>query len=299
MISKDDVTIVIPTLNEEKAIGIVLDELLNLGYRNIIVVDGYSKDNTVKIAFEKGVKVIYQHGHGKTGAIQTALEHVNTSYMLVMDGDYTYDPKGIEHMLVHADKYDEIIGVRRNKENIPLINRFGNKVMNIVFNLLFGSKLSDVCSGMYLVKVEALKNVELKSSGFSVEVEIAAHICSTGKITEVPINYRKRIGDRKLKTFRDGLNIIRTILWLARYYNPIFLFAIIASTLAIPGGVISLWQLYLRYRFGSGAWSYGWAWLGLVLLVLGLQGFTIATISLLLKRMEKRIIHSIKGEGNR
>ncbi|MCX8169448.1 MAG: glycosyltransferase, partial [Candidatus Methanomethylicia archaeon] len=89
MISKDDVTIVIPTLNEEKAIGIVLDELLNLGYRNIIVVDGYSKDNTVKIAFEKGVKVIYQHGHGKTGAIQTALEHVNTSYMLVMDGDYT------------------------------------------------------------------------------------------------------------------------------------------------------------------------------------------------------------------
>lgn len=294
MISKDDVTIVIPTLNEEKAIGLVLDELISLGYSRdrIIVVDGYSNDNTVKIALEKGVKVIYQHGPGKAGAIQTALENVNTSYMLVMDGDYTYDPKGIENMLIHADKYDEIIGVR--KSNIPLLHRIGNKIINSTFNMLFGSRLSDVCSGMYLVKVEALKDLEFKSKDFGVEVEVAAHIYSTGRITEIPINYRKRIGDKKLKSFRDGFNIIKTILWLARYYNPIFLFAIFAGLMIVPGVAISLWQLYLRYRFGSGAWSYGWAWLGLILTVIGLQGLTIATLTLMLKRMEKRIIHTLK-----
>ncbi|MEM3905420.1 MAG: glycosyltransferase family 2 protein [Nitrososphaerota archaeon] len=296
MVSKDDVTIIIPTLNEEKAIGLVLDELIGLGYDKdkIIVVDGYSKDNTVKIALEKGVKVLYQHGPGKAGAIQTALESINTPYILVMDGDYTYDPRGIEYMLKHADKYDEIIGVR--KSNISTLHKLGNRIINFTFNILFGSRLSDVCSGMYLIRVEALKDLEFKSRNFGVEVEIAAHISQTGRITEVPINYRKRIGGRKLKSFRDGLNIIRTILWLARKYNPILLFSTIASLMAIPGGIISLWQLYLRYRFGSGAWSYGWAWLGLTLLVIGLQGFTISTITLLLKRMETRIIQKIKSE---
>jgi dolichol-phosphate mannosyltransferase len=59
-IDKDKVTIVIPTLNEREAIGTVLDKVMEEGYHNILVVDGYSIDGTDKLAMEKGVKVIHQ-----------------------------------------------------------------------------------------------------------------------------------------------------------------------------------------------------------------------------------------------
>ena len=293
-IPPEDVTVVIPTLNESEAIGIVLDELKQEGYMNVLVVDGYSTDGTVDIVSGRGVPVIYQHGSGKAGAIKTALEHVKTSYMLVMDGDYTYDPRDIKRMLPHAANYDEIIGVRTT-QNISWLHRLGNKIINYVFNLLFGAGLSDVCSGMYLVKTEALKKAELGSRGFNVEVEVAAYMCSHGRVTEVPVNYRLRIGRRKLKTFRDGFAIALSIIGLARAYNPIFLFSSLAFTLTIPGVILTLWQLYLRYMYGAEAWSIGVSWLGLFLLIVGLQGFTVATISLMLKRMERRIIQTIKG----
>jgi len=92
-ISPGDVTILIPTLNEEEAIGKVIQELKSYGYHNILVVDGYSQDRTVEIARENGAKVIYQVGHGKAAAIKTGLERVRTPYVLIMDGDGTYDPK--------------------------------------------------------------------------------------------------------------------------------------------------------------------------------------------------------------
>jgi len=295
-ISPNDVTVVIPTLNEREAIGLVLEELKREGYVNILVVDGYSTDGTPDIAREKGALVVNQYGAGKAGAIKTALELVKTPYMLVMDGDYTYDPRDIKRLLAHAPSYDEVIGARSNPQSMGWFHRLGNKIINQVFNLLLGAGLSDVCSGMYLIRTEALKGADLRSRGFDVEVEIAAHLCSYGKVTEVPINYRRRIGRRKLQTFRDGVQIVTSVISLARAYNPLFLFSTLASIFAIPGAILTIWELYLRYAYGAEAWSMGVAWLGLILLIIGLQGFTAATISLMLKRMERRIIQTLKGK---
>jgi dolichol-phosphate mannosyltransferase len=292
-VMKRDVTVVIPTLNEEKAISLVIDELRKEGYSSLLVVDGYSTDRTVEIAQEWGVQVLYQHGIGKAGALKTVIEHVDTPYLLVMDGDYTYDPKDAERMLPHAEKYDEIIGVR-SSENISRLHRLGNGVINFAFNMLLGAGLSDVCSGMYMLRTEALRELNLNSKGFSVEVDIVAGMFTTGKVTEVPISYRQRIGERKLETWKEGFRILSSVVGLARAYNPIFLFATLASLLAIPGIGITLWQLYLRWLYGADAWSLGVVWLGLFLLILGVQGFTIATISLLLKRVERRLIQRME-----
>jgi dolichol-phosphate mannosyltransferase len=290
-ISPEDLTIVIPTLNEREAIGFVLDELRQEGYENVLVVDGYSTDGTPDVARERGATVVFQHGAGKAGAIKTALEHVKTPYMLVMDGDYSYDPKDIKRLLAHAANYDEVIGAR-DRRNMGWLHRLGNWLINHVFNLLFGTGLTDVCSGMYLVRTDALRDMELKSRGFNIEVEIAAHMCTYGKVTEVPISYRPRIGRKKLKSLRDGVAILANVLSLARDYNPMFLFSSLATIFVIPGALLTLWQLYLRYVYGT--WSLGITWLGLVLLVVGLQGFTVATISLMLRRMERRILQFIK-----
>ena len=292
---KDKLTIVIPTLNEEEAIGKVLDELFQLGYKKeqIIIVDGYSKDKTVEIAKEKGVKIIYQDGKGKADAIKTAVEHINTEYMLVMDGDYTYDPKYIEKMLKYINDYDQIIGARTiNRNNISIINRFGNWVITKAFNILFGIRLKDVCSGMYLIKTDIAKEIKYESSGFSLEVEIAAHTASmTGKIKDIDINYRKRIGRQKLSR-THGIKILFDAVLLAWKYNPAFFIFGIASLLIIPAAIIAGWVAY-EYIF-LGIKHYIWAVAALSIGSIGVTAALLAIMTIYLKRLEKRIIEKIE-----
>jgi glycosyltransferase involved in cell wall biosynthesis len=216
------VTVVIPTLNEEKGIEETIKELHSIGINNILVVDGYSKDRTVEVAKSLNARVIFQHGKGKTGAIKTAVEHVDTPYMLVIDGDYTYDAKNIDRFLQHMDNYDEIIGARIpvDKRSMTWLHRLGNRLITKTFNFLMNTNLSDVCSGMYMLKTDTVKEIDFTTTGFDVEAEIAAQIATIGNITEVPINYRPRVGRQKLSTWKQGYRIIRSIFHLARIHNP-------------------------------------------------------------------------------
>jgi len=285
-VGKDDLTIVIPVKNEEGAIGKVVDELYQEGYKNILVVDGYSTDRTVEIAKSKpGVRFVQQHGRGKTGAVKTAIEHVTTPYLLVMDGDYTYPAKDIQKLLSHCRNYAEVIGVRE-KTNISRLHRFGNKVITATFNLLFGVRISDVCSGMYLLNTEVARELELSSKGFITEVEIASQTAARHTITEVPIDYRQRIGKSKLATI-NGFGILANVINLSRKYNPVLFYSALASTAIIPATGILGWVIYLQYT--TGVWHSGWALIGALLLLFAGQAITVATISALLKRTEQRI----------
>ncbi|MCS7098464.1 MAG: glycosyltransferase [Candidatus Methanomethyliaceae archaeon] len=291
--SYEDVTIVLPTLNEAQSIGQIIDALKSEGFNNIIVVDGYSSDGTPDIAKGKGVSVIYQQGIGKIGAISTALNYVKTPYMAVMDADGSYDPKDIKKLLSLASSYDEVIGIR-DYSNMSFIHRIGNKILNFAFNVLLGKNLSDVCSGMYVLKTDAIKDLPFKTKGFGVEAEIAAHISYNGRIAEIPINYYKRIGKSKLRTFRDGLTILLSILWLGMTYNPVFLISFLGALLVIPGAGITIRELYLRYVYGAEAWSLGLAWAGLVLLIIGMQCLSMSMIALMLKRIEMRFLERLR-----
>jgi dolichol-phosphate mannosyltransferase len=212
----DLVTVVIPVLNEEKAIERVIRKVKEEGFYNILVVDGFSSDDTFYKATKNGVNVIYQKGKGKTGAIETAIQNVETKYMVILDGDCTYDPRDIENVVSPLSNSDLVIGVRAlGRNNIPLFNRVGNMLINLLFNLLMGTNLQDVCSGMYSLRTDFSKNLTFKTEGFDVEVEIAAQASRYGKISQVPIRYHDRVGNQKLQPVKDGLHIISRILIMA------------------------------------------------------------------------------------
>ncbi|MCP8305316.1 MAG: glycosyltransferase [archaeon] len=291
-ITPSDVTIVLPTLNEEEAIDKVVKEVRSVGFENILVVDGYSTDKTVGIAKENGLEVIFQHGRGKSKAMETAVNHVETPYMLVMDCDCTYDPKEVLLLMDHGEQFDMVIGARRNcRGNIPLMNRFGNWVITKAFNTLLGKGLSDVCSGMYLLHTDMAKKLEFSTSGFSTEVEIASQLAVDGSITEVPVTYRKRVGKQKLSRWRDGFKILLSVFNLARKHNPVLLFSSIAASASIPALILLLWVIY--ENLVNHIWHSGYALFGVMLLLLASQGFTVATISILLKRIERRLRYEI------
>ena len=290
-ITKDDVTIVIPVKNEELAISPVIDELLEEGYTNILVVDGYSTDKTLQIIDEKkGVQIIEQHSRGKTGAVKTAIENVTTPYLLVIDGDYTYPAKDIERLLNHCGNYAQVIGVRDQK-NISSVHRVGNAVITRAFNLLFGAGISDVCSGMYLINTQVALELDLSSKGFITEVEIAAQMVSTYNVTEVPVGYRPRLGKGKLSTW-NGFGILLAVGKLAWKYNPVLLFSTIAAFSIVPAIGILGWVIFQQSTLSI--WHSGWALFGVAMLVFALQNIGIASMSALIKRMEHRITQRIK-----
>jgi len=177
-----------------------------------------------------------------------------------------------------------------NRKNIPVLNRLGNKVISHFLSLLMGQRIKDPCSGMYLLRMDMARNLEITATGFDIEAEIVAQILSLGRVAEVPINYRKRIGRSKLSSFRAGCRIVWTAIKLGWLYNSVFMFTAVGSLFGLIGIIIMAWQLTIRYLYGAKVWSPGWVFFGLTLLIIGLQAFTIAVISLLLKRMERRII---------
>jgi dolichol-phosphate mannosyltransferase len=234
--------------------------------------------------------LVYQHGIGKAGGVKTALEFAKTPFVLFMDGDGTYDPKDIWRLVNHTDHYSHVIGAR-NRRNIDHVHRFGNSLISHLFSLLFGTKVSDVCSGMYLLETDVARGYNLEEPGFVAEIELAAQSASTQELTEVPVAYRPRIGTRKLETWRDGRAILSAAFKLAWKYNPLLLCSGLACLLLVPA-LLTLFWVILEHL--TGTWHLGWALLGTILLVSGTQALTLAGISVLTKNAERRLAREIR-----
>ena len=298
IISKDDLTIVLPILNEKEGVGKVIEELNGYGYKKILVVDGYSSDGSREIAARNGARVVEQVGKGKTGALLTAVKAVKTPYMLVMDGDFTYDPSCIKRMMAHASSYDEIIGARTDgRAHIPMVNRVGNHLLNWFFRALFAVRLSDVCSGMYLLRTKAARRLDFTTGGFDVEVEIVSQFASEGRVAEVPVNYRPRLGVKKLSSFRHGLRIGTSIVRLANAYNPVLLYSGIIAVAIIPSVAILAWAIYERLFWNVLRTDY--VLLAFMLFLIAAQALSVATTSILIQRVERRLRATLSGETRR
>jgi dolichol-phosphate mannosyltransferase len=287
------VTFLIPTLNERDGIGPVISEIKSLGFNKIIVVDGYSTDGTAEIAKEMGATVVYQEGKGKASAVVTGLKHVETPYVAIIDGDYTYDPSDVFKALKVIESYDEVIIVRGNRRNIPLLNRLGNWVITKTFNLLFGTKLRDVLSGFYVLRTSAVKGVNFEATGFSIEVAIAAYLASQSKrIGEVVGDYRARKGESKLRKVH-GFKILFDTVLLAAKFNPVFLIFFVGSALLVPGLLMIAYVAldYAAYR----VFHFVLAFIGFSLFNVGLVSLLLSVLALYLKRLEYRLNEKIEG----
>jgi len=293
---RDEVTVVIPTLNEAEAIGELIEEIKTCGYRKIVVVDGYSQDRTREIAESLGARVVGQHGKGKAGAVLTAREIVDTPFLVIMDGDHSYDPADLDKFIPFMENYDHIIGSRpRSSPNMSRIHRLGNWVLTTAFNVLMGSGIPDACSGMYMLRTKKVRDFFLERPGFVVDQEIAAQSLIHGRLTSVPIAYRARIGKAKAPTWRQGFRALYTIFELARTYNPMLMVSTIASLAIIPALIILIYTAILNYFYSEFRW--GLALLGSMLLLFAGQGMIVSTLAFQIRRLE-RWLQQITGESS-
>jgi glycosyltransferase involved in cell wall biosynthesis len=244
-----EITVIIPTLDEEKTIGKCITKILSVFQLNDIegeiVISDSSTDRTAEISSSLGARVIHPEHRGYGAAYLAAFPHARGRYVVIGDGDDTYDFSQIP-ILVEPLKRgaDMVIGSRFNGEirpraMTPLHQYIGNPLLTWMVNVLFDADFSDVHSGFRAIKREALDRLGLKSPGmeFASEMMVRAREKKL-VIKEVPITYYPRETPSKLHSFADGWRHIRYVLLL----NPL-------PFIAIPGAFFSLLGLVLMVLF--------------------------------------------------
>lgn len=242
------IVVVIPTLNECKAVGKVLGAVKSAmdcyEYR-MLVVDGHSTDGTDEIAKGYGADVIYQRGRGYGDALKTgffyARKRLNAKVIVMMDADLTYDPKHIPKLVapILNDEADMVVGNRfagMQEGAMPFVNMVGNRVLSLVAKLALGLNVYDTQSGMRAFKSELLDRMNLVAVGMPLAMEMLAEARSVdARIREVPISYRSRVGETKLNPIKDGCRILGTTVRLMFDIRPLLFFGIIGTVLGVMG----------------------------------------------------------------
>jgi glycosyltransferase involved in cell wall biosynthesis len=214
--------LIVAALNEEHGIGPTLTDFLdNLAFPKVLVVDGHSRDRTVEIAKNLGAEIAFQDGFGKGNAIAKALEQIDVSvkYVVLTDADYTYPAEYVPEMIEILERNPQVgmvCGNRFSGDIEPKAVRssfyFGNKLLAFAHNLFNGVSLRDPLTGLRVIRTEILRDWVVKSQGFDIEVELNRRVERKGYTTvEVPIKYRQRMGEKKLKV-RHGATILKRIL---------------------------------------------------------------------------------------
>jgi len=249
------VSICIPCLNEEKSILKVLNNFKkDMPEAEIIVFDNDSNDKTKEITINNGFKCFDVKERGKGNVIRSIFKNINSDYIILVDGDNTYESKDGKKMLDLAIKNnsDLVIGSRKGYEKNQY--RFGHKYGNIVFSKIvkffFGNKFNDLFSGYRVLSKRFVKTFPITSKDFSIETEITIHAIQIDvKIDEIDSNYYARLPDSKskLNTFKDGFKITNYLIKLIIIYKSHYIFFVVGFILLLSSLIIAIPQILIPW----------------------------------------------------
>jgi glycosyltransferase involved in cell wall biosynthesis len=253
------VSVVMPCLNEEEAIGPCIEKIRRTFAEagidgEIVVCDNGSTDASVAIAERMGARVVHQPLRGYGNAYLKGFASARGRYLVMGDADDTYDFTMIPTFLgaLTDDGHQFVTGSRYlggGDAHITALHRyFGNPALTRILNLLFASKYTDVYCGFRAFSREAYDRIRPVSPGMEFNLELAINAGLAGlRVKEIPIVLAPRKGESKLRTFRDGWRSLRMML----LYSPNKLFLAPGTVLLGLGLLIHLAVLLGLVRFGG------------------------------------------------
>jgi len=223
-----EVSLVLPCLNEEKAVGQCVEHALGVMSRAgidgcVIVVDNGSTDRSVEVARAAGAIVIYQSQPGYGAALRSGFEYSEATYCVMADADGTYEFDALARVLapVMNGEADLVMGSRLSDasgESMPFLHRFlGTPTISYLVNRATKSKVNvrDSQSGYRAFRRDKMMSLPLSSTGMEFASEMIIRSAWAGfRISEVDTKYAERIGESKLDTWRDGMRHLRKIIQL-------------------------------------------------------------------------------------
>jgi glycosyltransferase involved in cell wall biosynthesis len=245
-----EISVVIPCLNEEEAVGAVVDQAwegISASGRpgEVIVVDNRSTDRSAEVAADHGAIVVREERPGYGSAYLAGLAVARGDYIVMGDADETYPMQDLAPFVARLAAGDDLVMGSRfegtiHGEAMPWLNRHvGNPILTGLLNVLFGVKISDAHCGMRAVRRDALETLDLHSTGMEFASEMVFKAFRRKlRVSEIPIDYYPRVGESKLNRFGDAWRHVRFML----LYSPSWLYFVPGAILLVIGvlGAIAL-----------------------------------------------------------
>lgn len=218
----------IPVYNEANTLGAVIDRVRAVPIqegidREIIVVDDGSTDGTLAILDnldDHGIRVVrHPTNRGKGAAVRTALAHATGDWVLIQDADLEYAPEDYPDLIAPFLRDPSIVAVFGSRfmgriEGMKPANFVANKLLTWFTNILFLTRITDLCTGYKLYRTDTVREIPLVRDGFDLEHELTAKLLKRGcRIVDVPITYTGRdVSAGKKVRWTDFFINIKTLL---------------------------------------------------------------------------------------
>jgi glycosyltransferase involved in cell wall biosynthesis len=218
------VSVIIPALNEEAAIGAVVAAVPRNVAQEILVIDNDSTDGTARVAAEAGATVVPQPMRGYGAACLAGALAARGAVLVYIDGDGSFDPGQIPDVVapILGDQADLVLGSRTLGENarsaMPVQQRLGNALAVALLRGLYGLRVTDL-GPFRAIRRQLVLDLEMQEMTYGWPTEMMVKAARAGaRIRELPVTYRPRLGGRSKVsgTFKGvilaGYHILKTVL---------------------------------------------------------------------------------------
>ncbi|HEX2443969.1 MAG TPA: glycosyltransferase family 2 protein [Vicinamibacterales bacterium] len=246
MAHPDSVSIVIPAYEEGAVIDEVVSALAVAHWREILVVDDGSADQTGARAKAAGARVIrHPYNKGNGAAVKTGIRQAAGEYIIILDADGQHSANDAVRIAELLGEYDLVVGARDPSTHATLIRRLGNAGLNWLSSYLTGRDIPDLTSGLRGARREHLcEFLHLLPNGFSTPTTTTLSFLRAGyNVAFVPIAAATRVGSSKIRMTRDGIKFFLILVRVMTIFSPMRIFLPISAASFALGAGYAVWTI--------------------------------------------------------
>lgn len=245
------VTVVVPAFEEAGAIGAVVHSLRTAAtWREVLVVDDGSADDTATVAASAGARVIrHPYNKGNGAAVKTGIRNAAGEYILVMDADGQHTAADALRLVQHLGEYDLVVGARTSSGQASAARHVGNNLLNWLAGYLTGRVIPDLTSGLRAARTDGLREfLHLLPNGFSTPTTTTLAFMKAGySVRFEPISVGARLGKSKIKLVSDGARFFLILLKVITVFSPLRIFLPFAGAAFVLGTAYAIWTTVTRH----------------------------------------------------
>jgi glycosyltransferase involved in cell wall biosynthesis len=246
------VSVVIPAFEEAAAVGVVVQSLrAAAAWREVLVVDDGSADQTASVAAAAGARVIkHPYNKGNGASVKTGIRHASGEYVLIIDADGQHTASDALRLIAFLGEYDLVVGTRAgSNQQASHARHLGNNVLNWVAGYLTGRVIPDLTSGLRAARTSGLREfLHLLPNGFSTPTTTTLSFVKAGySVHFEPITVGARLGKSKIRLVSDGARFLMILLKVITVFSPLRIFLPIAGAFFALGATYAVWTTITRH----------------------------------------------------